>query len=70
MSFSTPPAQAPTAADLLADPVVQVAMQEAWTDSLAGDPVSRHEEGGWIYMDTTGGQLSMRSRVPGVRQEN
>jgi hypothetical protein len=40
--------QAPTAADLLNEPVVQRALEEAWIDSVAADPVQRHEEGGWI----------------------
>jgi len=47
--------QAPTAVDLLNELVVQQALQQAWNDSLPGDPVQRHEEGGWIYMDNTTG---------------
>lgn len=56
----------PTASDLLADPVVQAAMQQAWIDSLPGDPVARHEEGGWVYMETTTGQVSVRRAPTGT----
>ena len=54
------PATPPTIAELLNNPVVQQAMEEAWVDSLADDPQLRHEEGGWIYMDTTTGQISIQ----------
>jgi hypothetical protein len=40
--------QEPTGADLLYELVVQQALEAAWNDSLAGDPIQRHEEGGWI----------------------
>jgi hypothetical protein len=50
--------QAPTAAELLRDPVVQTALDRAWVDSLPADATRRHEEGGWIYMDVTTGMLS------------
>src|SRR5438105_4693162 len=60
------PAQPPTAIELLADPVVQSAMKRAWIDSLADDPVARHEEGGWIYLNLTTGQVSVkRARAGG-----
>jgi len=55
--------QVPTASELLKKPVVQEALEQAWNDSLPGDPVQRHEEGGWIYMDTATGALSVR-RAP------
>jgi hypothetical protein len=55
--------QAPTAAELLNEPVVQQAMEAAWNDSLSDDPVRRHEEGGWIYMNVTTGELFVR-RAP------
>src|SRR5262245_53059752 len=57
--------RAPTAADLRNDPTVQLALDEAWMDSLPGDPEARHEEGGWIYMDTTSGQISVRRAISG-----
>jgi hypothetical protein len=50
--------QAPTIAQLLNDPTVQRALEDAWVDSLPGNPVQRHEEGGWIFMDTTTGTLT------------
>jgi hypothetical protein len=57
--------QAPTAADLLYEPLVQLALEEAWNDSLSGDPVQRHEEGGWIYMNDTTGIVVVRRAPPG-----
>jgi len=63
MSPTNPPSQAPTAAELLANPVVQAAIDQAWSDSQADDAGARHEEGGWIYLDRTTGQLTIR-RAP------
>ena len=63
MTAPNPPSQAPTAAELLADPVVQAALDQAWADSLSHDPLHRHEEGGWVYLDTTTGTISIR-RAP------
>jgi hypothetical protein len=40
----------PTMADLLSNPVVQRALEEAWLDSQADDSARRHEEGGWVYL--------------------
>jgi hypothetical protein len=54
---------APTTAELLIDSVVQKVLDDAWKDSVAGDPTRRHEEGGWIYMDTTNGSIVVR-RAP------
>jgi hypothetical protein len=68
MNPANPPTQAPTAAELLNDPVVQAALDQAWIDSLPGDPVQRHEEGGWIYMDTTTGQVTFRRASSGAPQ--
>ena len=59
--------QAPTAADLLNDPVVQQALEQAWTDSLPGDPAQRHEEGGWVYLSTTTGALAVRRAPAGAQ---
>jgi hypothetical protein len=56
---------APTAAELQANPVVRDALEQAWLDSLSGDPVLRHEEGGWIYMDLTSGVVSVQRAPPG-----
>lgn len=49
--------QAPSAADLLNDLMVQQALEQAWNDSIPGDPLQRHEEGGWIYMNNTTGNV-------------
>jgi hypothetical protein len=59
--------QAPTIADLLKEPVVQQALERAWNDSLPGDAIARHEEGGWIYMDSTTGILVVRRAPAGAR---
>jgi hypothetical protein len=58
---------APSAADLLKEPVVQQALDQAWVDSLPGDPAHRHEEGGWIYVDTTTGAVGV-CRAPAGAQ--
>jgi hypothetical protein len=64
-----PPTQAPTTAELLGDPVVQQAMEQAWADSLPDDPAHRHEEGGWIYIDTTTAQITVRRAPAGSQAE-
>lgn len=61
------PTRAPTAAELLADPVVQTALAQAWIDSSPGDPLHRHEQGGWIYLDTNHARLSIEI-APAGRQ--
>jgi hypothetical protein len=53
----------PTATELLDHPTVQRAMDQAWADSMPDDPDRRHEEGGWIYLHTTTGELEVR-RAP------
>ncbi len=67
MAAINPPTRAPTATELLNDPTVQQALEQAWTDSLPDDPAQRHEEGGWIYMDTGNAQLSIQRAHPGAR---
>jgi hypothetical protein len=57
--------EAPTAAELLYHPTVQQALEQAWLDSLSADPIQRHEEGGWIYVDTTTGDIAGRRAVSG-----
>ncbi|HZU34557.1 MAG TPA: hypothetical protein VFA18_01540, partial [Gemmataceae bacterium] len=47
--------------------MVQQALEQAWNDSLPGDPVQRHEEGGWLYLDTTSGTMLVR-RAPAGSQ--
>jgi hypothetical protein len=58
--------EAPSAAELEQHPVVQAAFAAAWADSLADDPVERHEEGGYIYADLTG-TVIVRRAPPGGR---
>jgi hypothetical protein len=58
---------APTAAELEANPVVQAAFAAAWADSLADDELLRHEEGGYIYADVSGGVV-VRRATPGGRR--
>jgi hypothetical protein len=52
--------QAPTIGDLLRDLLVLQALEDAWQDSVPADATRRHEEGGWVYMDTTSGELFTR----------
>src|SRR5262245_24749669 len=59
--------QAPTAADLLNDPIVQQALEDAWRDSIPGDSAQRHEEGGWVYMDAATGAVSVGRAAAGGR---
>ncbi len=49
------------------DLVVQQALEQAWNASLAGDPIQRHEEGGWIYMDHTTGMVAVRRAPAGAQ---
>ncbi len=58
---------APTTSELLDSLAVQHALEVAWVDSLPADPGKRHEEGGWIYVDTTTGDLALR-RAPAGRR--
>lgn len=57
---------APTIAELLAHPIVQQALEDAWRDSLPSDPTQRHEEGGWVYLDTITGDLFVRRAPAGT----
>src|SRR5689334_17858789 len=60
---------APTATELLNHPTVRQAMEEAWQDSLPQDPDRRHEEGGWIYLDTAMGEILVRRAPAGLQAE-
>src|SRR5262249_43722054 len=57
----------PTTSELMNDPVVQQAMEQAGLDSQPDDPAHRHEEGGWIYLDLTTGQITVQRAAPGLR---
>jgi hypothetical protein len=59
--------EAPSAADLQANPVVQAAFAAAWADSLVDDAVLRHEEGGYLYSNVTTGAVIIRRVLPGER---
>lgn len=58
-------ANPPTATELLKAPIVMQALAQAWIDSQANDPAQRHEEGGWIYMDLSTGDLTVQRAVRG-----
>jgi hypothetical protein len=59
--------EAPSAAEMMGDPRVQEALEQAWRDSLPADPTGRHEEGGWIYMEIATGRLIVRRAAGGGR---
>lgn len=56
---------APTSDELLNNPIVRQALDQAWADSLPNDPVRRHEEGGWIYLDVSSGIVTVRRASSG-----
>ncbi len=58
---------APSVADLLNHGEVQRALDEAWANSFPNDPVRRHEEGGWVYMEVQTGDISVRHASAGLR---
>ena len=53
--------------DPLADPAVKAELRRAWLDSQCDDPINRHEEGGWIYLDTSSGQITVVRTPAGTR---
>ncbi len=63
--------QAPTAGDLLTDPVVDHALKQAWNDSRPSAPEVprgatgsiKQQQGGWLVWDRTSGHVSA-IRVP------
>lgn len=59
------PKRAPTANELLANPIVLRALDEAWADSQVDDATRRHEEGGWVYMDVATRAVAIRRAAPG-----
>src|SRR5262245_4976548 len=58
--------QAPTISDLLNDPTILQALEDAWADSETTDPARRHEEGGWVYIETSSGAVSIRRASGGA----
>lgn len=64
MTPAASPTQAPTAAELLTEPIVVAALDQVWLDSQpGGHPNMRHEEGGWIYMELATGRITV-TRAP------
>ena len=61
--------RAPTAAELASHPAVRQAIKQAWADSLSEDAERRHEEGGWIYLDTSTGDVSVQRAPAGFQAE-
>src|SRR5438552_1152472 len=61
------PTRPPTAAELLAHSVVIHAMDAAWADSRVNNPTLRHEEGGWIYLESSTGVVVTRRAPAGTR---
>ena len=59
--------QAPTARELSTHPTVQQALEAAWADSLPADSFNRHEEGGWIYFNTTLDTITIRRAPSGAQ---
>lgn len=66
MAASKPPTQPPTATELMNTPIVMQALAQAWIDSQADDRVQRHEEGGWIYMDLSTGNITVQRAARGL----
>jgi hypothetical protein len=59
--------QAPTVADLLNELAVKQALEQVWLESLPDDSLQRHEEGGWIYMDTVNRSIAVRRAPAGAQ---
>jgi hypothetical protein len=58
---------APTVTELLNDVGVQQALEKAWDDSTPDDSLLRHEEGGWIFIDTKTGDMVVRRASSGAQ---
>src|SRR5262245_60225100 len=58
-----PNLQAPTGTELSNNSIVVAAINQSWADSQVASATDRHEEGGWIYMDTNSGAITTR-RAP------
>lgn len=56
---------APTVKELLKNPAVKSALNQAWSDSQAGTP-TYHEEGGWIYANNSNNSLSIIRAASGT----
>src|SRR5688572_9412424 len=58
--------QAPTIDELVKNPVVLQALDDAWIDSLPADSQRRHEEGGWVFYDIATGATLVRRAAKGT----
>src|ERR1043165_4091576 len=63
------PVAPPTSGELLQNPLVQEGIAKPWSDSQLADRAQRHEEGGWIFMDTTTGTISVQRQSPGQQAQ-
>lgn len=52
-------------AELRNNPVVSEAIEQAWQNSKSEDPLRRHEEGGWIYLNIRTAEISVRRALAG-----
>jgi hypothetical protein len=66
LDLRSPQPRAPDRRELLASPIVRRAIEDAWKDSQPFDPDARHEEGGWIYMNTKTGEVFAHRALNGV----
>lgn len=56
---------APTISEITSNPLVIAALDDAWIASYPNDPLTRHEEGGWIYLDPTTADWQVRRTATG-----
>jgi hypothetical protein len=54
------PARAPSAFELYESPAMQAALRQAWVNSKVNDIRLQHEEGGWVYMSLSTGELRIQ----------
>ena len=59
----------PSVPELLASPVVQQALNSAWLNSRVNDVRLYHEEGGWIYLSPTTGEVGVQVARIGTHSE-
>src|SRR5260370_35796767 len=69
MNANPYPSHAPTVSEMLADRDVLQWLEQAWNDSLPNGPATRHEEGGWIYLELTTGRLIARRHAGGSQAD-
>jgi hypothetical protein len=54
------PTRAPSVLELYETPAVQAALRQAWINTKADNVQLQHEEGGWIYINLTTGELRIQ----------